>query len=91
LRLALGGDPARIRRLVVRQGLTLAVLGLGLGFVAAYFGATLMRRILFQVSPHDPGTFVMQAVVLAAACALAAYLPARRASRVDPVTALRAE
>jgi predicted permease len=91
LRLALGGDPARIRRLVVRQGLTLAVLGLGIGFAAAYFGATLMRRILFQVSPHDPGTFVMQAVVLAAACALAAYLPARRASRVDPVTALRAE
>ncbi len=91
LRLALGGDPARIRRLVVRQGLTLAALGLGIGLAVAYFGAALMSRILFQVSPHDPGTFAMQAVVLAAACGLAAYLPARRASQVDPVTALRVE
>jgi putative ABC transport system permease protein len=91
LRLALGGDPARIRRLVVGQGLRLAGLGLGLGLAAAYFGATLMSRILFQVSPRDPGTFAVQAVVLAAACGLAAYLPARRASRVDPVTALRME
>ena len=91
LRLALGGDPARIRRLVVRQGLTLAALGLAIGLAVAYFGATLMSRILFQVSPRDPGTFVLQAVVLAAACGLAAYLPARRASRVDPVTALRVE
>jgi putative ABC transport system permease protein len=91
LRLALGGDPARIRRLVVRQGLTLAAVGLAIGFAVAYFGATLLTRILFQVSPRDPGTFALQAVVLAAACALAAWLPARRASRVDPVTALRVE
>jgi predicted permease len=91
LRLALGGDPARIRGLVVRQGLTLAALGLGIGLAVAYFGATLMSRILFQTSPHDPATFGLQAAVLAAACGLAAYLPARRASRVDPVTALRVE
>jgi ABC-type antimicrobial peptide transport system permease subunit len=71
--------------------LTLAAVGLAIGFAVAYFGATLLTRILFQVSPRDPGTFALQAVVLAAACALAAWLPARRASRVDPVTALRVE
>ena len=91
LRLALGGDPARIRALVVRQGLALAAIGLAIGLGVAYWGATLMTKILFQVSPHNLRTFVAQAGVLAVACALAAYLPARRASRVDPVTALRVE
>ncbi len=91
LRLALGGDPARIRRLVVRQGMTLAGLGLAIGLVIAFWGTTMIGRLLFQVSPHDMRTFAIQAGVLVIACLLATYLPARRASRVDPVTALRAD
>jgi len=91
LRLALGGDPGRIRLLVVRQGLALAALGLVLGLGAAFWGTTLLGRLLFSVSPHDPRTFAVQAGVLAVVCVLAAWLPARRASRVDPMTALRVE
>jgi ABC-type antimicrobial peptide transport system permease subunit len=91
VRLALGGDPSHVRSLVVRQGLTLALTGLAIGFAVSFLGATLLERLLFQVSPHDPRPFVLQAAVLLVAGLVAAYLPARRASRVDPVAALRME
>ncbi len=91
LRLALGGAPGRVRALIIRQGLTLAAIGLLIGLTASMLGATLVSRLLFEVSPHDPWTFAIQACVLGAACVAATYLPARRASRVDPMAALRVE
>jgi predicted permease len=91
VRLALGGSPSQVQSLVLLQGLTLTVIGLAIGLVAAVLGATLVERLLFQVSPHDPRAFVTQAIALLLAGTLAAYLPARRASRVNPVTALRGE
>ena len=91
LRLALGGDPRRIRGLFVRRGLGVAGLGLAIGIAVAYWGATLLDRLLFHVDGHDLSTFAAQAGILGVVCAVAAYLPARRASQVDPMTALRTE
>jgi predicted permease len=91
LRLALGGDPRRIRRLFVRRGLGVAGLGLTIGVAVAFWGTSLLDRLLFRVGGHDLSTFAVQAGILAIVCALAAYLPARRASQVDPITALRTE
>ena len=91
LRLALGGDPRRIRARVVRHGLGLGVIGLAIGLVTAWWGSALMGDLLFGVAARDPRLFGVQAGVLLTVCLLATYLPARRASRVDPVTALRAE
>jgi putative ABC transport system permease protein len=91
LRLALGGDPGGIRRLFVRRGLTMAGLGLAIGVAVAFWGTTLLDRLLFHVGAHDVSTFALQAGLLAVVCAAAAYLPARRASQVDPMTALRTD
>jgi predicted permease len=91
LRLALGGDPRRIRGLFVRRGLGVAGLGLSIGVAVAFWGTTLLDRLLFHVGPHDISTFAAQAGILAVVCAVASYLPARRASQVDPMTALRTE
>jgi putative ABC transport system permease protein len=91
LRLALGGDPGVIRRLFVRRGLGVAGLGLAIGVAVAFWGTTLLDRLLFQVGAHDVSTFALQAGILAVVSAVAAYLPARRASQVDPMTALRTE
>jgi len=89
--LALGGNPGQVRALVVRQGMTLAAAGLVIGLAVAFFTASFVGTLLFHVSAHDPWTFATQAGVLIAACFLAAYLPARRASRVDPMAALRVD
>jgi ABC-type antimicrobial peptide transport system permease subunit len=79
------------RAVVVRQGLGLSALGLAIGLLGAHCGSALFQQLLFRVPAHDLRTFAVQAAVLAAVCVLAAYLPARRASRVDPITALRAD
>jgi len=91
LRLAIGGDPRRICGLFVRRGLGVAGLGLVIGIGVAFWGTTLLDRLLFHVGAHDFFTFAAQAGILAVVCAVAAYLPARRASQVDPIAALRAE
>jgi len=91
LRLALGGDPGRIRRLFVRRGLGVAGLGLAIGVTVAFWGTTLLDRLLFHVGARDVSIFALQAGLLAVVCAFAAYLPARRASQVDPMTALRTD
>jgi putative ABC transport system permease protein len=91
VRMALGARPSSVVGLVVRQGMGPVVLGLAVGFVAALALSRLLTKMLFGVSPHDPRTFVVVAVVLMAVALLASYLPARRATRVDPLTALRAE
>lgn len=91
VRMALGADATSILRLVVRQGLTLTAVGLVVGLVAGFWTTRLMGRLLVGVSPTDPITFALMATVFLCAAVAASYAPARRATRVDPVVALREE
>ncbi|MGD8319886.1 MAG: ABC transporter permease [Gemmatimonadota bacterium] len=91
LRVALGADPAEVVRLVVRSGVGLAAVGLILGSGAAWMSSRLLASVLFGVEPTDPVAFVSAGAVLFTVAVLAAWLPARRATRVDPMEALRSE
>jgi putative ABC transport system permease protein len=91
VRIALGAESARVARMVLKQGLLLAVVGVTLGLVAAYGLTRLMTGLLFGVSAVDPLTYAVVAVCLSGVALLASYVPARRASRVDPIEALRIE
>jgi hypothetical protein len=91
VRLAMGAQEGQIRGMVVRQGLTVAAVGVAAGLVGGFALTRLMKAILFGVSATDPFTFGGVAVLLLAVSALAAYMPARRASSVSPVEALRHE
>jgi predicted permease len=91
VRMALGADRGRVLGMVVGQGMRLAAIGVGIGFMAAYGVARLLSSQLFEVNATDPETFLGVAVLLAFVALLACYLPARRATRVDPMTALRYE
>jgi putative ABC transport system permease protein len=91
LRVALGASPAAILRLVMSDGLTLAAVGLGIGLGSSLIAARAIRTWLFGVRPNDPLTLVAVALLLSAVAALACYIPARRAMRVDPMTSLRSE
>ncbi|MGE0353703.1 MAG: ADOP family duplicated permease [Gemmatimonadales bacterium] len=91
VRLALGAAGGDVQRMVVGRGVTLAAIGVGLGLVGAVFLTRLTRSVLYGIQPNDPVSFAAAAVILLAAAVLASYLPARRAARVDPVEALRAE
>ena len=91
IRAALGASRMQILGMVIKQGMRLVAIGAVLGFVAAAALARLLSAQLFQVSAFDPVTFVLTALVLGAVALLAAYLPAWRATRVDPMTALRYE
>ena len=91
IRMALGADGARVVRLLVAGGLRLVVTGGALGLVLALVAARLLGGLLFEVDTLDPLTFVGVPLVLAAAALRAAWLPARRASPVHPVTALRTD
>jgi putative ABC transport system permease protein len=91
VRLALGATRREVLGLVVRQGMTLTLVGLGLGIAGAIGATRLMRGLLYQTQPLDPVTFVSVPVILAVVALLACYLPARRAAKVEPMAALRAE
>jgi putative ABC transport system permease protein len=92
IRMALGAHQGTVVRLVVREAMIMAIAGVVCGLLAALaLARAIVSRLLFETSPHDPTTFVAVAAVLAAVALLAAYLPARRATRVDPIVALRAE
>jgi predicted permease len=91
IRIALGEDPAQTRRSVVFRSMRLVLLSIAVGALASLALARLLAGQLFGVSPADPVTFVGIAVLLAGTALLASYLPARRATRVDPITALRAD
>jgi ABC-type antimicrobial peptide transport system permease subunit len=91
IRIALGATPARVRWLVVARGLALTLSGLLLGGVGAVWLTRFMGALLYGVTATDRVTYVGVAAVLFAASLLASYLPARRATRVDPILALRAE
>ena len=91
IRMALGAEPRTVVRMMLRRGLAPVVLGLVAGIALALAGTRLLRGLLYEVSPTDPGTYATVALVLLAAAALAAYVPSRRAARIAPSAALRAE
>jgi len=91
IRMALGASASDVLRLVVGQGMRPVIIGLAVGLLAALALARVLQGFLFGVAQTDPGTYVTVTVVLSSAAILACYLPARRAARVDPMTALRAE
>jgi ABC-type antimicrobial peptide transport system permease subunit len=89
--MALGAEQSMVRWMILRQSLTLAAAGVGLGILAALFGTRAIEAMLYGLTPRDPLTVASAAFVMAAVSMAAAYVPARRASRVDPIVALRAE
>jgi putative ABC transport system permease protein len=91
IRVALGADSGRVLRLMLRQGLTLAAVGAALGMVLAAFAARLIEGLLYGVRPADPLTFAAASATFALVTAAATYIPARRATRVGPMAALRTE
>jgi predicted permease len=91
LRMALGASSHSVSRLILKQGLILTTLGLAFGLAGAAACTRLLTTMLFEVQPNDPWVYLAVAVLLAVVTLLAGYVPARRASNVDPLTALRQE
>ena len=91
IRIALGAQAPAVRRMFVTHALTLAGIGIAIGMAAAFAMTRLMSTLLFEVSPVDPLTYAMVSLTLIAATTLASYVPAARATAVDPVHALRSE
>jgi putative ABC transport system permease protein len=91
VRMALGAQTSNVLGLILGEGLRLAVLGAAIGLAGSFFAARLLSGMLFGVAPSDPFTFASVAVVLVAVAVVACYIPARRATRVDPLVALRYE
>jgi predicted permease len=91
IRIALGAESGRVRNMVVGQGMRLALIGVALGLVAAFGLTRLLATFLFGVKPSDPVVFVTVPVLLSAVALIATWLPARRATKIDPVDALRYE
>jgi putative ABC transport system permease protein len=91
IRMALGASPVHVMRMVLSKGLKLALGGVGAGVLAALGATRLFAMQLYQVTPNDPLTFVAVPILFVAIAIAACYLPARRATHVDPLVALRFE
>jgi putative ABC transport system permease protein len=91
IRMALGAAPGQIRKMILRQGIVIVAVGLALGLVAAVAAGNLAKTFLVSVSPTDPLTYVTVSLVLVAVALTACWIPARRATKVDPMIALRYE
>ena len=89
VRLALGAPPSRVMTLMLRQGMTPVVIGLGVGLLAAMASTRVLRSLLYEVSASDPATYVAVFVLLGAVALLASWVPSRRATRVPPARVLR--
>jgi putative ABC transport system permease protein len=90
IRMSLGADSARVQRMILSEGGGLLAVGLVLGVVGAFFAARVIQGLLFGVAPHDPATFLGVAVMMAAIGLAACWIPALRASRIDPAITMRA-
>jgi ABC-type antimicrobial peptide transport system permease subunit len=91
VRVAFGARPWQVVGVMIRDAAWPVALGLIAGLAGTYYATGMIRSFLFQTTPHDPATLTAVVVVLGAAACLAAWLPARRAATVDPLSALRAE
>jgi putative ABC transport system permease protein len=91
VRVALGAQTGDVRGMFVRQGLAMAALGIALGIAVSALLTRVIAGFLFGVSPMDPATYAAVSALLTAVALLAAYVPARRAARIDPIVALRVE
>jgi putative ABC transport system permease protein len=91
VRMALGADAPAIRRMVLREGAVVILAGLATGLVGAFAASRFLRTLLFGVEATDPITFLVVSAILAGVGLAACYLPARRATRVDPLIALRVD
>jgi putative ABC transport system permease protein len=91
IRMAIGAQPADVERMFMRRGLRLTLAGLGLGLLTSFALTKLLAGLLFGVTPHDPLTFIAMPALLFIVAMLACYIPSRRATRVDPLVALRYE
>ena len=91
VRMALGAQAADVLRLVVRQGMTPVVIGLGIGLAATFAVGRLLSTQLYEISPYNPLLLSLTAVTLAVVAMIACLIPARRATLVNPISALRAD
>jgi putative ABC transport system permease protein len=89
--MALGANRSDVMKMITRQGMRLAAIGVGVGFVLALALARVLSSLLIGVSGYDVPTFILVPTLLAAVALVACYLPARRATKVDPLVALRYE
>jgi ABC-type antimicrobial peptide transport system permease subunit len=89
IRVALGAPPGDVKRMFIRRGVVLTVIGVVLGLAAAMALTRLMSSLLFGISPLDPATYLTVSLLLIVATAVASYIPAHKATAVDPVKALR--
>jgi putative ABC transport system permease protein len=91
IRMALGATPGAVLRMVLGHGRKLTLIGIGIGIGAGVAVSRLLQQVLFEVDPADPWIYLAVSTVLLLVSELASFLPARRATRIDPVTALRME
>ena len=89
IRMALGAQRAQVLALVLRKGLILTAIGIALGLAGAAAGARLLEGMLFGITPLDPKTFVAVSLMFSLVATFASYVPARRATKVNPIVALR--
>jgi ABC-type antimicrobial peptide transport system permease subunit len=91
VRMALGAQPGQVRQLVLKEGVVLALAGVTVGLIASLGVSRLFSRLLFGVKPHDPVTLALVSAFMIGIAILATYIPAHRATKVDPMVALRYE
>jgi putative ABC transport system permease protein len=91
VRMAMGARPRDVLKLVIGQGAKLIAFGLGASLIVALIASRIINSLLYQVSATDPLTYLVVPLLLAAVALVACYIPARRAMKVDPMTALRVE